>query len=82
MKMFTKSMKKSEMLSERECHDLAERITELTDRLCDVRANFNIITDERTIDALIFEENALLCRIEALHHEARERGITVQPFQR
>lgn len=82
MKMFTKSTKRSELLSERECHDLAERITELTDRLCDVHANFDIVTDECAIDALIYEENALLCRIEALHHEARERGISIQPFQR
>lgn len=82
MKLFTKSAKSSELLTERECLDLAERISELTERLCDVRANFDIVTDERAIDALIYEENALLCRIEALHHEAREHGIKVQPFQR
>lgn len=82
MKLFTKSPKTSDLLSERECRDLAERINELTERLCDVRANFDIVTDERTIDALIYEENALLCRIEALHCEAKQRGIKLQPFQR
>lgn len=82
MKLFTKSVKQRNILSENECRDLAERISELTEQLGDVRSNFDIVTDERAIDALIYEENALLCRIEALHHEARERGITVQPFQR
>lgn len=82
MKLLTKSAKTSDLLSERECRDIAERINELTERLCDVRANFDIVTDEQAIDALIYEENALLCRIEALHREARERGVKVQPFQR
>lgn len=82
MKLFTKQTKSSNLLSDRECRELADRINELTEQLGNIRANFNIVTDDRTIDALIYEENALICRIEALHREARERGLKVQPFQR
>lgn len=82
MKLFTKQTKSSNFLSDRECRELADRINELTEQLGNIRANFNIVTDDRTIDALIYEENALICRIEALHREARERGLKVQPFQR
>lgn len=82
MKLFTKQTKSSNILSDRECRELADRINELTEQLGNIRANFNIVTDDRTIDALIYEENALICRIEALHREARERGLKVQPFQR
>ena len=82
MKLFTKSGKKRSLLSENERDDLAKRIGALTEQLEDVRANFDIVTDERAIDALIYEENALICRIESLHREARERGISVQPFER
>lgn len=73
---------KSELLDDSEREDIAKRISALTEQLDDVRANFDFVTDERTIDALIYEENALICRIESVHREARERGITVQPFER
>lgn len=82
MKLFSKSGKSRNLLSDRERDDIARRIEALTEQLEDVRANFDIVTDERVIDALIYEENALLCRIESLHREARERGIIVQPFER
>jgi len=81
-KLFTKFSGTGNILSDKECDELAKRITTLTEQLRDVRANFDIVTDERAIDALIYEENAILCRIEALHHEAKERGITVQLYQR
>lgn len=74
--------KRRDLLSDREREEIAKRIGALTEQLEDVRANFNIVTDERTIDALIYEENALLCRIESLRCEARERGITIQPYER
>ena len=70
------------LLNEYEREELSKRISYLTERLGDVRITFDFVTDERTIDALIYEENALLCRIEALHREARERGISVQPYER
>ncbi|MDE6727901.1 MAG: hypothetical protein K2J80_08175 [Oscillospiraceae bacterium] len=74
--------KRRDLLSDCEREEIAQRIGALTEQLEDVRANFNIVTDERTIDALIYEENALLCRIESLRCEARDRGITIQPFER
>ncbi len=80
MKLFTK--KSRDLLNEYEREEILERISYLTERLDDVRVTFDLVTDERTIDALIYEENALLCRIEALHREARERGISVQPYER
>lgn len=82
MKLLAKLGRGRKLLSETERDDIAKRIGALTEQLEDVRANFDIVTDERAIDALIYEENALLCRIESLHREARERGITVQPFER
>ena len=82
MKLFAKLGRSREILTETERDDLARRIGALTEQLEDVRANFDIVTDERAIDALIYEENALICRIESLHREARERGITVHPFER
>lgn len=82
MRLFTKHIKMSNILSDKECDELAKRITSLTEQLRDVRANFDIVTDERAIDALIYEENSLLCQIEALRHEAKERGISVQFYQR
>ena len=82
MKLFARSGKSRNILSENERDDLAKRIGALTEQLQDVRANFDIVTDERAIDALIYEENALICRIESLHREARERGLSVQPFER
>ncbi|MDE6733407.1 MAG: DUF2508 family protein [Oscillospiraceae bacterium] len=74
------SRKNRDLLSERECDDISRRITELTEQLADVRTNFDFVTDERAIDALIYEENALLCKIESLNREARERGIRIEPF--
>ena len=82
MKLFTRSGRSGNLLSDNERDDLAKRIGALTEQLEDVRANFDFVTDERAIDALIYEENALICRIESLHREARERGINVQPFER
>lgn len=82
MKKSKKWQRNAEILTARECEEIAERINELTAQLGNVRANFDFVTDERAIDALIYEENALICRIESLHHEARERGISVQPYQR
>ncbi len=81
MKLFTK-ISSRDLLDEAEREELSKRISYLTERLGDVRITFDLVTDERTIDALIYEENALLCRIEALHREARERGISVQPYER
>ncbi|MBD5383514.1 MAG: DUF2508 family protein [Ruminococcaceae bacterium] len=56
--------------------------SELTERLADIRANFDNVTDTASIDALIYEENAVLCRLEQLYREARAEGITVELYER
>ncbi len=61
---------------------LALECNELTERLTDIRANFNNVTDTAAIDALIYEENAVLCRLEQLYREARAEGIAIEPHER
>ncbi|MBP1579136.1 MAG: hypothetical protein J6B57_03510 [Oscillospiraceae bacterium] len=51
---------------------------ELTDRLETIRTNFDNVSDESVIDALIYEENAVLCRLSALYRKARESGIRLE----
>lgn len=51
---------------------------ELTDRLETIRTNFDNVSDESVIDALIYEENAVLCRLSALYRKARENGIRLE----
>lgn len=58
------------------------RCTELTERLNDIRAAFNFASDEQTIDAMIYEENAVICLLEQLYKEARAEGITLEPHER
>lgn len=60
----------------------ARECGELTERLADIRANFDNVTDTASIDALIYEENAVLCRLEQLYREARAEGITVELHER
>lgn len=60
----------------------ARRCTELTEHLAEVRSNFNYVTDPPAIDALIFEENATLCRLEQLYREAKAEGISVEVYER
>ena len=40
---------------------------DLKDRLDSIRANYDNVSDEPSIDALIYEENAVLCRLSALY---------------
>lgn len=51
---------------------------ELKDRLDCIRTNFDNVSADSDIDALIFEENAVLCRISALYRQARESGIRLE----
>jgi len=56
--------------------------TEFTERLSTIRANYDMVTDESTIDALIYEENAVLSKLSGLYRQAREQGITLEPYER
>lgn len=82
-------MKISELLGKKQVkpyelvrQDYSKQLNTLTQELKDVRANFNEAGEEQTIEALIYEENSLLCRLDALYCEAREKGITLQPHER
>lgn len=82
MKLPVKLIKKENSSNEARREVFAQRISELTERLADIRANFDNVTDATTIDALIYEENATLCRLEQLYREARSEGITVELHER
>lgn len=61
---------------------LVRQLNELTERLDDIRANYGFVESEQAIESLIYEENAILCRLDALIREARENGVSVQLFER
>lgn len=72
--------RKQERDSRRE--ELEQRCTRLTERLHDIRAAFDMSTDNDTTDALIYEENAVLCQLAALYKQARAEGISLEPYER
>lgn len=51
---------------------------DLKNRLDCIRTNFDNVSDDPAIDALIFEENAVLCRLSALYRKAREAGVRME----
>ncbi len=55
--------------------------TELIERLSTIRANYDMVTDESTIDALIYEENAVLSKLSGMYRQAREQGITLEYYE-
>lgn len=82
MKLLEKLTRKTDPAEDERRSVFAKRCAELTERLADVRMNFNNVTDPQTIDALIFEENAVLCRLEQLYREARAAGVSVELHER
>lgn len=82
MKFLEKLTNSGETPEEKRRKAFARQCSALTERLADIRANFNAVTDPPAIDALIYEENALLCRLEQLYREARAEGITVELYER
>lgn len=49
----------------------------LLDKLEQLRTSFDYAVDSPEIDALIYEENAVLCRLRAIWNQAREMGLYV-----
>lgn len=82
MKFPEKLTKKGSSPEEERRKAFAREYTALSERLADIRNNFDAVTDPPTIDALIFEENAVLCRLEQLYRKARAEGISVQIYER
>ena len=55
-----------------------QEYTELSDRLQTIRTNYDHVSEDDEIDALIYEENAVLTRLSALYRRARAAGIHVE----
>ena len=73
--------KKTAPISDRR-RQFERRSARLVERFAGVRAAFDLANDDDTIDALIYEENAVLCRLTALYKQARAEGITLDIFDR
>lgn len=61
--------------------ELRREYNMLLSKLSDIRSNFNFTDNPSTIDALIYEENAALCRLRELYSEARKNGMTLEAFE-
>ena len=59
-----------------------KRCTELVEQLRDIRTNYDFVTDPRSIDALIYAENAAICQLETLIKDAKAEGISIQHHER
>ena len=59
---------------------LRREYNELLSHLSDIRSNYNFTDNPSAIDALIYEENAALCRLQELYREARELNMTLEAF--
>lgn len=57
--------------------ELLQEYTRLTDRLEQIRTAYDFVSEDAEIDALIFEENAVLRRMAALLQRARDMGVHV-----
>lgn len=60
---------------ERRSQELLREYEELTQRLEQIRSFFDLAQEDSDIDALIYEENAVQCRLSALYQRAREMGV-------
>lgn len=57
--------------------ELMREYSALVDRLSQVRTCFDYAEDSEEIDALIYEENAVLCRLRSVYLRARSMGIHI-----
>lgn len=64
----------ADKLRERE---LMREYSALMDRLSQVRTSFDFADSDEEIDALIYEENAVLCRLRAVYQQAQDMGLRV-----
>lgn len=75
--LFSEKKTASQVRKER----IAREHAELTERLSCIRAGFDMAEEQELIDALIFEENAVLSRLAALYKSARADGVTLEVFE-
>lgn len=74
-------LKKSLTPTELKHRRLANEYTELTEKLQQIRDNFDFVTDDDTIDALIYEENAVLAKLAALYKQAKQSGDSLEIYE-
>ena len=60
---------------------LRNEYSELLNRLSEIRLNFNFTDNPSQIDALIYEENAVLCRLKELYRSAKSSGMKLEAFE-
>jgi len=65
-----------------EHEDLKSEIFILNDKLKKHEQEFNMVEDDDMIEALIFEQKALLARFSFLLRKARELGLEINFFDR
>lgn len=73
--------RKNKITLDAEKAQLASQYAELLERLEQIRTNFNHVTDSAAIDALIYEENAVLTRLGALYRTARAAGLEFDIYE-
>jgi len=76
--MLKSLMKRRPTAEESRARPFKREYDELMDRLECIRINYDNVSADSDIDALIFEENAVLCRLSALYRRARESGIRLE----
>ncbi len=54
----------------------------LLERLEQIRLRYDLAEEASEIDALIYEENAVQCRLSALYAKARQWGVHVEHYER
>ena len=77
---FLKFKAHKEPQEDKKSQRLRREYNELLNRLSEIRSNFDFIDNPTSIDALIYEENATLCRLQELYREARERNMKLEAF--
>ena len=75
MKLFSKPQ------SDPRLNDFISRLNTLTEQLQSVRSRFDYAVEPQQIDALIYEENAIQCRLSALYQEAKAVEIRLEIYE-
>ena len=65
----------------RQRETLVKNYAQLIGRLREIRSNYDFVSEKAAIDALIYEENAVLSKLEALFSDAKERGINLEYYE-
>lgn len=76
------TLKRRTSPDETRSRELIKEYEALTERLANIRSCFDLAEEESDIDALIYEENAVQCRLSALSHKARSMGVHAELFDR